>query len=62
MALSAPASFSFPALTSFLTLLFVFAFTSAPLLPGAWASAPASTPPFPVTCYDSAILVQAQTF
>lgn len=44
MALSAAASFSFPALAPLLTLLSVFAFASAPLLLG--ARTPAPTPPF----------------
>lgn len=55
MALSAAASFSFPALAPLLSLLSVFAFASAPLLFGAWASTP--TPPFPVKCYNSSVVV-----
>lgn len=57
MALSAAASFSFSASAPFFTLLSVFA--SASFLPGAWASAPAATFPFPETCYSTAILLQS---
>lgn len=56
MALPAAAPFSFSALAPLLTLLFVSA--SAPFLLRAWASALTTTPPFPETWYNTAILVQ----
>lgn len=58
MAFSAAASFSFSAPAPLLTLLFVFA--SASSLPRAWAPALASAPPFPETCYNTAIVVQSE--
>lgn len=56
MALSAAASLSFSAPAPLLTLLFVSA--SASFLPGAWASAPATTPPFSETNYSTAFVAQ----
>lgn len=58
MALSATASLSFSAPASLLALLFVSAPASSLLR--AWASALASTPPFPETCHNTAIVVQSE--
>lgn len=60
MALFAAAPFSFSALAPLLTLLFIFAFASS--LPRAWAPALAPAPPFPETCYNTAIFVQSGQF
>lgn len=57
MAFPTAASFSFSASAPLLTLLFVSA--SASSLPGAWASAPATAPPFSET-NDTADIVQSE--